>query len=343
MVSLRSRLVVFLILLGTLIVGLSFGRQLYISRNLPREQFQQKKLRLLTYSSFISSNGPGPEIIKKFEEDNHCKVDVVSSGDAGLLLERLKLGEAGVPFDIVIGLDQPLLEEAVARFEWLPQAFASSSRHPTLAEFTHPKFVPYDWSPMTFVYRKSSTGPLPKSFSDLANPAFKNQFGLQDPRSSTPGLQFFQWAKTLKGESTADFLKSFKGNVESVSPSWSFAYGLFKKEQIRFVFSYVTSLAYHWGVEGDHNFQVLSFPEGHPVQVEYVGIPKACRECELAQKFSEEMLTPWAQKIIMEKNFMLPVIKGLEDGTVFAELPPLKVIKTGTGKDLREWDQAFKK
>lgn len=343
MVNLRSRLVVFLILLGALIVGLSFGRQLYRYRDLPRERYQERKLRLLTYSSFVSSTGPGPDIIKKFEEDNHCKVDVVSAGNAGLLLERLKVGEAGVPFDIVIGLDQPMLDEAAARFEWLPQVFASSSRHPTLAEFTHPNFVPYDWSPMTFVYRKNSKGPVPKSFSDLTKPEFKDQFGLQDPKSSTPGLQFFQWVKTLNGEGTTDFLKAFKPNVQSVSPSWSFAYGLFKKEQVRFVFSYVTSLAYHWGVDGDRNFQVLSFPEGHPVQVEYMGIPKACGECELAQKFLEEMLTPAAQKIVMEKNYMLPVIKGLEDQTVFAELPPLKVIKTGTGKDLREWDEAFKR
>ncbi|NJL25998.1 MAG: hypothetical protein HC902_13080, partial [Calothrix sp. SM1_5_4] len=49
----------------------------------------------------------------------------------------------------------------------------------------------------------------------------------------------------MKGAGTVEWLEGFRPNVQSVSPSWSFAYGLFKKEQVRFVFSYLTSLAYH--------------------------------------------------------------------------------------------------
>ncbi len=340
--SVRSRLAVFVILLVAVIAGLLFARQLYIFKDLPRVQMQPKKLRVLTYSTFVGSTGPGNEILRRFESENKCSIEVVTPGDAGLLLERLKLGEAGVPFDVVIGLDQLMLDEAVGRFDWKDQVFASSGRHPTLAEFTHPKFVPIDWSPMSFVYRKDQGGPLPLSFSDLIKPEFKGQIALQDPRSSSPGLQFFHWVKALKGESTVEFLHSLRPNVNSVSPNWALSYGLFKKDQVRFVFSYLTSLAYHWAREGDRTYQVLSFPEGHPVQVEYAGVPETCRECELGQRLIEELLKPWAQKIIMEKNFMLPVIKGLEEGSVFGELPNLKVIKTSTGKDLSDWDKAFK-
>ncbi len=55
------------------------------------------------------------------------------------------------------------------------------------------------------------------------------------------------------------------------------------------------------------------------------------------------MMTPDAQKVIMEHNFMLPAIKGLEEGTVFGELPVLKTLKIQTGKDLSDWDKAFKR
>ena len=79
------------------------------------------------------------------------------------------------------------------------------------------------------------------------------------------------------------------------------------------------------------------------MQVEFVGIPSTCRECALAEKFVEHLQKPAAQKLIMERNFMLPVIKGLEEGTVFAELPELKTIRTGTGKDLSDWDKVFKR
>jgi thiamine transport system substrate-binding protein len=338
----RSRLAIILILFTTLTVGLLFARQLYIYRGLPRPTEDRPKVRLLTYSTFVGANGPGHEIIRRFEKENGCRVEIVSSDDAGLLLERLKLGQAGVPFDVVLGLDQVLLPDADAQFEWQPQPFAASSRNSTLAEFTHPRFIPYDWSPMSFVYRKTAVPRVPRNFEELTSPEYKGQIGLQDPRSSTPGLQFVQWVRAVEGAKTVTFLEHLKPNVHSVSPSWSFSYGLFKKEQVRFVFSYVTSLAYHWGIEKNRNFQILSFPEGHPVQVEYAGVPKGCRECVLAQKFVEELIKPWAQKLIMEKNFMFPVIKGLEDGTVFAELPRLKGIKTGTGKELGEWDKAFK-
>lgn len=339
----RSRLTVLLLVISTLIVGLLFGRELYRHRDLPRAQLQRKKLRVLTYSSFVGATGPGAEIIKKFETDHDCDVEVTTAGDAGLLLERVKLAEASVPFDVVLGFDQLQLPEADRQITWQSQVFASSGRHPIVAEFAHPHFVPFDWSPMTFIYRKSSGIKPPVTLGALTNSAYKNKIGLQDPRSSTPGLQFLNWIKTVYGTHTETFLRDLKPNVHSVSPSWSLAYGLFKKEQIEFVFSYVTSLAYHWGVEEDRNFQLVGFPEGHPVQVEYVGVPKSCGSCELAQDFVEDLLKPQAQKIIMEKNFMLPVIQGLEEGSVFAELPQLKVIKIETGKDLREWDEVFKK
>lgn len=200
--------------------------------------------------------------------------------------------------------------------------------------------MPYDWSPLSFVYRKSDE-PVPQAFDELADPRFAKQFALQDPRSSTPGMQFYHWVKAVKGAQSQAFLKKFKPNVNSISPSWAFSYGLFKKEQTRFVFSYLTSLAFHWGVENNRDYRVLIFSEGHPVQVEFMAVPKSCRECALAEDFVRGLLTPEAQKIIMEKNFMLPVIDGLEEGTVFAELPVLKTVPTPADKDLSDWNKIF--
>jgi thiamine transport system substrate-binding protein len=336
----RGRLAVFLILAVAIIFALLFGRQAYLSKDLPRAQFEQKKLRILTYSTFMGATGPGSDLIEKFKSETGQTVEVVTAGDAGLLLERLKMAEASVPFDVVIGLDQLLLEEAQKQFAWKEQFFGTSGRHPILAEYDNKFFVPYDWSPLSFVYKKSDA-PVPQTIDDLLDPKYAKQFALQDPRSSTPGLQFFKWVQAIKGPGTQRFLKKFKPNVNSISPSWAFAYGLFKKEQTRFVFSYLTSLAFHWGFENNRDYRVLVFPEGHPVQVEFMAIPKTCRECELGEKFVTNMLQPWAQKIIMEKNFMLPVINGLEEGTIFAELPPLKTLRTHTGKDLSEWDKIF--
>lgn len=338
----RGRLVIFIMLGVALVFGLLFGRQAYLSRDLPREKFETKKLRVLAYSTFVASTGAGPEIVKRFEAQCDCKVELITAGDAGLLLERLKIAEAGVPFDVVLGLDQLMLEDATRDFKWKPMFFGAEGRPEAIRAYTNPSFVPFDWSPLSFVYKKDGKA-VPEKVADLLQPEYRKQFALQDPHASSPGLQFFNWIKTLQGDGAEEFLARFRPNVNSVSVSWAFSYGLFKKEQTRFVFSYLTSLAFHWGHEGDRDYQVLRFPEGHPVQVEFVAVPQTCRECELAERFVAELLKPEAQKLIMEKNFMFPVIEGLEEGTIFAELPQLKTIFTGTGKDLRDWDKAFKR
>lgn len=337
----RGKLAVFLILGVSLVFALVFARQRYLSRNLLRDNFETNTIRILTYATFASATGPGPEIIEAFKRKYGANVELTTLSDAGLLLERMKLGEASVPFDVVLGLDQLMIAGAEKRFGWREMFFGNSGRHPVLAEFASPHFVPIDWSPLTFIFRKGDF-PVPEKFDDLLNPVHKKQFALQDPHSSSPGLQFFQWVKTNEGERTSNWLEQFKPNVNSISPSWAFSYGLFKKGQARFVFSYLTSLAFHWGSENQRDYRCLSLKEGHPVQVEYAAVPVSCRECELAEKFVAFLLEPESQKLIMEKNFMFPVIKGLEEGTIFGELPELKIIRTGTGKDLSEWDEVFK-
>ena len=336
----RNRLVVFILVGVGLVFALFFARQMWLSRGLPRTQVEEKKLRLLTYSTFISATGPGTEILRRFERETGAKVEVVTSTDAGLLLERLKLGQAGVPFDVVLGLDQLLMESAHRDFQWQTIKEDRSQWTQAAALQSDDQFSAFDWSPLTFIYRRDDKA-LPLSFDDLLKPEFKQQFGLQDPHASTPGLQFFHWVKALKGADTVNWLKQFQPQVRSVSPTWSFSYGLFKKGEVRFVFSYLTSLAFHWGDEKDRRYQALSFAEGHPVQVEVVAIPATCRECELAQTFVRTLHTEWAQRLLMQKNYMFPVLNGLTAGTVYAELPSLKTLSTDAGKNLNEWDQVF--
>lgn len=329
-VAVRSRLAVLLILGVAIVFALLFARQMYLSRGLDRAAYS-RKLRILTYSTFVSSSGPGGELIDTFKKAKGIDVDVVTTADAGLMLERLKLSADNAAFDVIIGLDQNLIPAATERFQWHPLA--------TPEKF----FVAFDWAPLTFIYREGDEAPI--TFDDLLNSKYKAAFALQDPRNSSPGLQFYEWVRSLKHEGTREFLEKFKPNVQSVSPSWSFSYGVFKKKQARFVFSYVTSLAFHWGIEKDRSYRAVSFPEGHPVQTEYAAVPSSCQECELAEQFVNSMLTPESQKIIMLKNFMLPVLPAVEKGTIYEELPKLKTLATSHSStaDFHDWDEVFKK
>lgn len=73
--------------------------------------------------------------------------------------------------------------------------------------------------------------------------------------------------------------------------------------------SYATSPIYHLVEEKNSNFKSYEFQEGHPVQIEFAGVPETCQNCEAAIKFVHFMQTTEAQKIIMAKNYMLPISK----------------------------------
>jgi thiamine transport system substrate-binding protein len=68
----------------------------------------------------------------------------------------------------------------------------------------------------------------------------------------------------------------------------------------------------------------LELTEGHPVQIEFAGIPATCKNCELAEKFLALLLSPEGQKIVMEKNYMFPAIQGVRADTPFAAVPKFK-------------------
>ena len=247
-VGVRGRLLVFIVLGVAAVFSLIFARTRYISRNLPHELMQDKRLRILTYSSFAGGGGPGPRLLGEFKRICDCEMETVNAGDAGLILERLKLTQESNPVDVVVGIDQMAISDA--RFlTWKKVAIDDKD----FSVKANGDFIPLDWSPMSFVYREG-TANVPQNFSDLLKPGLKHQLALQDPRSSSPGLQFLQWVRAVKNNGAKDFLTSLEPNIASISPSWSFSYGLFQKKEANFVFSYGTSLAYHWGVEKDRSY-----------------------------------------------------------------------------------------
>src|SRR5205807_1658577 len=112
---------------------------------------------------------------------------------------------------VVIGLDQLMLADARERFQWRENTLSRDSLRPESTAYGTSPFVPFDWSPMTFIFRKGEIEP-PRDFGEMLLPRYKGQFALQDPRASSPGLQFFNWVADVEGPRTADFLAKLKPN-----------------------------------------------------------------------------------------------------------------------------------
>ena len=103
------------------------------------------------------------------------------------------------------------------------------------------------------------------------------------------------------------------------------AYGLFTKKQSKLAFSYLTSPVYHWSQEKDMSYQAAIFESGHPVQIEYFGVPESCANCNGAEALARFMLKPETQKLILEKNFMFPVVEATRSGE-FTSLPNVQTL-----------------
>lgn len=307
----------FIVFLGLVFLTLF----LFVINRTEKNQSQKEKrsLRVFSYSSFSSKYGPGLQLKEAFEKSCDCQVNFIEGNDSGVLIQKLKLEGQSLGADLVIGFDQYDLQRAIEEVKWREVRVQGLELDPGLSGLPQNKFfVPYDWGVLTFIARKSETPDPPKSLRDFLKPEYKRKIALQDPRYSSPGLQFLFWVVRVLGEEEGfRFLKEMISQAHSFAPSWSTAYGLFQKKQAQFVFSYFTSPLYHEIEEKDLDYYALTLKEPPPVQLEFVGIPDFCRQCELSEMMINLMMSLEGQRIIMNKNYMFPVLREARVGTPF--------------------------
>lgn len=287
------------------------------------------KVVVYTYSSFASSWGAGVELQKKFLEKTGLQVEFLDIGEAGVILQRLKLEGARSTADVVLGLDQFSLSDAALEQKWKPiqVPYISWDSDFPISDREVKGFLAYNWAPMTFIYRSGEITAL-KSLKELMLQKYEKSLSLMDPRTSSPGYIFFHWlVQKLGVAGVQDFFKNIKNNIVTVSPSWSAGYGLFTKSQAKLVFSYITSPAYHWIEEGNKKYQPIYLEDSLPYHVEYVGVLANCKNCDGAQKFIEFLFSGEAQKIILEKNYMYPVVADIKKGTPFESIKMVKLFQ----------------
>lgn len=283
-------------------------------------------LNIYAYSSFASAWGAGPKLKEMFEAECRCSVELTDAGDSGIILQKLRYELGNV--DLILGMDQMTIGEALKTLEWhVPSdtLLKDIKWDPIFEGEREKELIPFDWSPLTFVYKKGGVQP-PKSLDDLLDKRFEKKITLQDPRTSNLGFQLLYWLISDRGEAGAyKFFHNLRHNIFSMSPSWTTSYGLFQQGQASVTFSYLTSLIYHWqDKKSTDQIEAASFEGGHPYQVEYVGIPKSASNKELAEKFIEFLLSEKAQEVILSHNFMLPVIKMQISSETQERLPKLK-------------------
>lgn len=297
-------------------------------KNLDKSGFVTEPLRVVAYPTFISQFGPGPDIAQAFQTVTGVPVKWLNAGDSDELLQKLRLKGERFKADVVIGLDQFALNQALDDFEWLPvEVSAKGIKKGLFYGDGGMAFVPVSWSPLGILYRNDQVEPI-SSVQQLQAFSKEVKWSLPHPRTSSPGKHFGNWLfQNLEANQALDLLNFLIGSGALSPASWSTAYGVFQRKQVKATFSYLTSIVYQQRELKETNVSWMEFEEPLPVQVEYAGVLARCTQCELAEKFVTFLLDPAIQRVIMNKNYMLPVRDDVVFGTPFSPFFELSTLE----------------
>ena len=262
-------------------------------------------LTVYTYDSFAADWGPGPKVKDAFEKTCDCTLEFVAIADGVAILNRLKLEGANTKADVVLGLDTNLMTEARATGLLVPHNVTGAKLNLPV-EWCDDTFLPYDYAHFAVIYDTEKLQTPPASLDELINGDPQQKIILQDPRTSTPGLGFLLWMKSVYGDKAADAWAKLRSRVLTVTPGWSEAYGLFTKGEAPMVLSYTTSPAYHMIAENSGRYQAAAFSEGHYLQIEVAAAVKSSKHPELVTRFLDFMTSPGFQDHIPTNNWMFP-------------------------------------
>lgn len=285
-----------------------------IATALPALAQDKPVLRVLTYDSFVSDWGPGPQIEANFEATCNCDLEFVGSGDGAALLARIRLEGARSDADVVLGLDTNLTAAAADTGLFAPHGIVPTGLDLPVA-WDDPLFLPFDWGYFAFVHDRTKLPDPPASLAELADSDLK--ILIQDPRTSTPGLGLLLWVEAAFGDDAEPLWAALSDNIVTVTKGWSEAYGLFLDGEADMVLSYTTSPAYHLIAEEDDSKAAAPFAEGHYMQIEVAGKLAGSDQPDLADAFLAFMLTEGFQGVIPTTNWMYPAVTpagGLPDG-----------------------------
>lgn len=318
------------------------------------------ELVIYAYDSFLAEGGLGPSLFPLFEKKFRCRVRALGAGDGVQLLTRIQLdAQRGKSVaQLVVGIDESTWKRAKPWLEswgaWTPRGYLQIRSEAQVEK----GFLPYDYGALTWLADRKSLDELhltiPSSFQDLLKPEWRRNIILEDPRTSTLGLNLLLFTDKIFGSSNPQFWTRFKSQWLTLTPGWEGAFGLFLRQEAPLVWSYITSQAYfeeNTDLKGkQRRYQAILLKEGQPVQVEGAawlkGAGKTQQQRLLAQNFLEFLISPEVQELVPRHNWMMPVLKNVKLPASYQQLPqPTRFISVSSDsqeieKSLARWSRA---
>ncbi|WP_406422268.1 thiamine ABC transporter substrate-binding protein [Streptomyces sp. NBC_00873] len=186
-----------------------------------------KTVTLVSHDSFNASK----DVLKAFTQETGYTVKVLKSGDAGAALNQEILTKGSPRGDVFFGVDNTLLSRALDNGLFTPYEAKGIDRVAADAQLDAAKHrvTPIDTGDICINYDKKYFADKklapPKTFDDLAKPAYKNLLVTENAATSSPGLGFLLGTVATYGESGyQDYWKKLKSNGVKVVDGWEQAY-----------------------------------------------------------------------------------------------------------------------
>jgi len=317
-------------------------------------------LTVLTHNSFSVSK----DVIQAFTDATGIDVRFVQGGDAGEVVNRAILTKARPIADVLYGVDNSLLTRAKNAGIFEPY------RSPRLAEVM-PEFrfdpdhmvTPIDVGYVNLVADKAALAAagvaLPASLTALTRPAYRNMLVVENPATSSPGLDFMLATVAHFGEGGSgdwlDFWAKLRDNGVEVTSGWQDAYNsAFTRYggDRPLVVSYSTDPAaevmFAKTKLNDSPVANVLCPGCAYRQIEAAGILKGTSHLKAAEAFIDFMLSKRFQEDMPANMFVYPVIRGASLPAAFqtyatvpgaqqlAELSPAAIAK-GEKRWIEQW------
>lgn len=265
-------------------------------------------------------------LLATFEEANNAKVEIRQGGDANEVVNRVLLNAGNPEGDVLFGIDNLTFPRTVG--EGLFEEYSAVRRAQIPADIRaqfgdSTEVTPIDYGYVALNFDKAQGEP-PARFEDLTQPEWRGKLVVEDPATSSPGLQFLATTVAHFGESGSytwqDYWRELRENDVLVVDGWDVAYNTQFSHyggDRSLVVSYTTSPAAElFFSEGAATEPPTAnvIPEGSKLfrQVEGAAILEGTEHSELARKFIDFLLLDAFQKQIPETMFVYPAIPNLE-------------------------------
>ncbi|NBT58544.1 thiamine ABC transporter substrate-binding protein [bacterium] len=299
-------------------------------------------LRIYTYDALTGKNSFGEYLSETFLKKYGVKTQFVSFGTAGEALNQIVLEGEKTKADILMGIDEVLFRrfQTKGRFEKIDASIFDPIES-GLKKQANSFFVPFDYGYLSFVFDESRSK-IPKKLSLKEIPQYLasgKKVVLQDPRTSSIGLEFLVWTfEELQGGAKT-FWQSLAPHILTVSPGWSGAYELFLRKQADLVVSYTTSPAYHHLREKKLSIKPIFFDEGHFKQVEGMVLLSSSKNKSTAVNFIKHVLGAEAQTQLPTFQWMYPARAGIQLPSEFRAILIPKSVEVNWDRVLSQKDQ----